>query len=93
MSRTYHHGDRMKRRLFGEQFYRGAWPAEPTSPKKPRRHIGPWHWMRGTPSAWNNTMHTRPWRRRVNAAIHRALRRPWEDVVMPHAKRPHIYYW
>lgn len=100
MSRTYHHGDRAKRRLYPDFLYTGAYPVEPTPPKRRRTSVA-WRWMR-TPASWHRLMHTRPWRRRVAAEILREMSLiSQEDCRMPpHAtrvpgayRRPHIYYW
>jgi hypothetical protein len=95
MSGTYTHGLKARERYYASPWKdpRNEWhdPLRGSRPKL-KRHKQEVQWM-NTPSSWNYVMHTRPWRRRVDAAIRRALDRPWEDVVMPDWDKPHVYYW
>lgn len=93
MSRTWHHGQAAKRRLYDNE----AIPGLPTNitPRKKKRNIDTeWHWM-NTPSWWIREMMTRPQRAEVRACIYRTLKCDnMEDApLFPLTKKPHIYYW
>ena len=95
MSRTYTHGLKARQRYFGGRwdYPRNEW-RQPLRGSRPKRKRGKHEceWMT-TPSWWIREFMNRPLRRSIDAAIRRQLDRSWEDVVMPHMKRPHIYYW
>lgn len=89
MSRTYHHGNRAKRKLFGD------WLAshEATPPKKSKRS-NIWQWQ-NTPGWWVRVMMTAPQRAKT-----RTLLRSLHNLVdlethseFPLSKKPHLYYW
>ena len=66
-------------------------------PKKRKEVDDEWHWMRGTPSWWNNLFHTRPIRGKFHRFVSKVLKSEIEaisDMLEPSdSRRPHQYYW
>lgn len=90
MSRTYHHGNR------AIEIVNGKWmPFFPelscnASPKRKRRDQRI-NWMR-TPMWWIHEFHEAPHRARCRNLMSK-IKDGSEDVVIPHFKIPHIYFW
>jgi len=49
--------------------------------------------MNYTPSAWTNTMMTRPARAKTRDLLSKAKTRDVDLTEFPLAKKPHVYYW
>jgi|GEM_PF-5779734 len=68
-----------------------------SQPKKRREVDSDWHWMRGTPSWWNNLFHTRPIRGNFRSFCELARKtsvEELEEMVEPSdSRKPHCYFW
>ena len=68
-----------------------------TKPKVAREASNEWHWMRGTPSWWNNLFHTRPIRGKFRNFCSNARKTDvsqLEELLEPEdSKSPHKYFW
>lgn len=95
MSRTWHHGDKAKRRLFEG----GAWDEPYVSileyaPRKAKRSSSRWFWM-STPSWWIRCCMTVKQRAQTRILLRKTERlHDYEDApLFPLAKKPHEYYY
>jgi len=96
MSRTKHHGDKVKARAFdGLKWNQGYWEVhgEPDQPKR-KRIAHRTNWM-PTPGYWIRAMTTVPQRAEVRRLISVTMKlQDYEDApLFPLAKKPHEFYW
>ena len=81
MSRTFHHGDRKKEKLYGEM-------------QDPWNNY--WHWMRSAPKWFSKMTRHCPQRAKRTLAEKEVLITDLEDmgeVEWPGDKKPQEYYW
>jgi hypothetical protein len=91
MSRTWHHGDKAKKRKFGLQYNQYL---DKVAPPKVKRWSDDWYWA-NTPGWWIALMHTTKRRRETRDLLMKTIRlKDYEDTpLFPLDKKPHIYYW
>ena len=93
MARTYHHGKRGKKKLFGT-WHRNSFPHAPAPPRKKRAVDDNWHWFRNDPGWWVREFMTKPQRARTRQLISKVM--AMQDVedapLFPLAKKPYLYY-
>lgn len=92
MSRTYHHGERARAKYFNEPMNRWWYlRGEAPTPPKRKRYAQNGEWMR-TPGWWVHEMMEVKYRAKARMIL-ASVRGGTEDVILPQARKPHIYYW
>jgi hypothetical protein len=91
MSRTYHHGDRAKQRLYG---HRRCVDDGRVYPKRKKHHCH-WRWWMANPSWYRHEFQTVPQRAQTRNLISKTMKLyDMEDYpIFPHPTKPEKYYY